>query len=98
MTRGLRRLRELGFRPAGILDIGAHDGAFAREARQVFPEAPILMLEALAEKEAVLEGVARALGNASYRIVLLGEEDAEGDRELVARDESATVESAVQTR
>ncbi|MET0258480.1 MAG: FkbM family methyltransferase [Methylobacterium sp.] len=78
MTRGLRRLRELGFRPAGILDIGAHDGAFAREARQVFPEAPILMLEALAEKEVVLEGVARALGNASYRIVLLGEEDAEG--------------------
>ena len=75
MTRGLMRMRDRGFVPPGILDIGAHDGNFARMAREVFPEAHILMINALAEKEPVLAAVARDLGNASHLIALLGDRE-----------------------
>ena len=77
MVQGLLRLRDAGFSPSGILDIGAHDGHFAREARQVYGDAHLLMIDALAEKEAVLADVAREIGNASHAIALLGEREAE---------------------
>ena len=77
MHQALFRLRDLGFEPAGILDVGAHDGAFARLARQAFPSARILMVDALEEKGPVLEEVARQLGNASHVIAMLGEADVE---------------------
>ncbi|AWN48661.1 glycosyl transferase [Methylobacterium terrae] len=73
----LAALRARGFAPAGLLDIGAHDGHFARDARRIFPEARILMVDALAEKAPVLEETAREIGNAAYAIALLGDADAE---------------------
>src|ERR1700747_2317767 len=42
---GLQLLQRLGFRPKGILDIGAFEGAFAQVARHFFADSPILMLE-----------------------------------------------------
>ena len=77
VTRALLRLRDYGFAPNGIVDVGAHDGLFARTARRVFPRARILMVEALPEKESVLRTVARDLGHADHAIALLGEDDGE---------------------
>ena len=74
VERSLRRLRAKGFAPSGLIDVGAHDGSFARVARRVFPEARIVMIDALEEKGPVLERVADELGNSTHRIALLGEE------------------------
>ncbi len=74
VERSLRRLRAKGFAPSGLVDVGAHDGSFARVARRVFPEARIVMIDALEEKGPVLGRVADELGNSTHRIALLGEE------------------------
>ncbi len=73
--RCLARLKGKGFAPAGILDVGAHDGWWARTARAHFPDARILMVDALAEKEATLRDACAAIGNAEFQIVLLGDKD-----------------------
>lgn len=75
MFQRLVHLRDLGFNPAGILDIGAHDGNFSRGARQIFPNANILMIDALLEKEPVLASTCEELGNADYVIALLGDKE-----------------------
>ena len=75
LDRALGRLRQHGFMPSAILDVGAHDGAFARAARCVFPDAHIVMVDALEEKDAVLRAVAASIGNASHKIALLGEQE-----------------------
>jgi FkbM family methyltransferase len=72
---GLHVLQALGFRPKGILDIGAFEGAFARTARHFFAQSPILMLEAQPGKEVQLKAIAAQLPDVDYRIVLLGTEN-----------------------
>jgi FkbM family methyltransferase len=72
---GLLVLQALGFRPKGILDIGAFEGAFARMARHFFTQSPILMLEAQPGKEEQLKAIAAQLPDVDYRIVLLGTEN-----------------------
>ncbi|HUE34732.1 MAG TPA: FkbM family methyltransferase [Mycobacterium sp.] len=72
---GLHVLQKLGFRPKGILDIGAFEGAFAGMARHFFAQSPILMLEAQPGKEVRLKAIAAQLPDVDYRIVLLGAED-----------------------
>jgi len=51
MYESLLRIRNRGFSPTGILDIGAYGGDWARGARSLFPDSHILMIEALAERE-----------------------------------------------
>jgi len=41
----LELLKDLGFKPQGILDIGAHIGKWSMMANSVFPDTPILMIE-----------------------------------------------------
>lgn len=72
IPEGLARLRQRGFQPENILDVGAYQGWFARQCRSVWPAAHILMVDALAEKEPFLRGTANALGNAGWVIALLG--------------------------
>jgi FkbM family methyltransferase len=72
---GLHVLQALGFRPKGILDIGAFEGAFARTARHFFAQSPILMLEAQPGKEVQLKAIAAQLPDVDYRMVLLGTEN-----------------------
>src|SRR6476646_7064451 len=66
------RLREQGFMPGGIVDIGAHEGQWTRMIREVFPTSPVLMIEAREEQEAVLKQLCAADKNANYAIALLG--------------------------
>jgi hypothetical protein len=72
---GLHVLQGLGFRPKGILDIGAFEGAFAQMARHFFGQSPILMLEAQPGKEVQLKAIAAQLPDVEYRIALLGAEN-----------------------
>jgi FkbM family methyltransferase len=71
---GFHVLQCLGFRPKGILDIGAFEGAFALTAQYFFPQAPILMFEAQPGMEVHLKAIARQVPHMEYRIQLLGAE------------------------
>jgi FkbM family methyltransferase len=87
MFQGLLRLRELGFAPTGILDVGSYEGNFSRGARQIFPQAYILMIDALAENGPVLARVCRELGNADHLIAMLGDREIEAAAFFVANTE-----------
>ena len=87
MFRGLVRLRDMGFAPTGILDVGAYEGHFSRGVRPIFEEAHVLMIEALAEKGPVLADVCRQVGNAEHVIALLGDRDTEATPFFVVNTE-----------
>ncbi len=87
MFQALAGLRDLGFAPTGILDVGAHDGDFSRGARQIFTEASILMIDALAEKGPVLADLCGELGNADHLIAMLGDRDTEAASFFVVNTE-----------
>lgn len=73
--QGILRLKDRGFVPDAILDIGAHSGAWSRAARVIYPDAYMLMVEPLAEKAASLQATCRDIGNAGYAMELLGERE-----------------------
>src|SRR5437763_750938 len=69
----LATLRELGFRPNAIVDVGAFVGEWSTTAHSYFPDAPVVMLEARPTQREVLERVADALATpADVVIALLG--------------------------
>ena len=87
MFQGLVRLRDLGFAPTGILDVGAYEGNFSRGARQIFEKAHILMIDALAEKGPVLADVCREVGNAHCLTAMLGDKETEATSFYVVKTE-----------
>lgn len=70
--RAYRRLVAAGFTVSGIVDVGAYEGNWARLARRVFPDAPILMVEPQKQKQTLLEATCAELGNVSYVPAVLG--------------------------
>lgn len=69
-------MRALGFRPTTIVDVGAYHGHWARSAKEIFPEASILMIEAQESKERYLRELQGAHPNSMfYKLALLGAED-----------------------
>ncbi|MGY3483168.1 hypothetical protein ACVW1C_001051 [Bradyrhizobium sp. USDA 4011] len=73
MFFALEELHRLGFNPDAILDIGAYTGEFSTAVRSIFPDAFILMIDALEENEGALADTSRRIGNAEYRYALLRE-------------------------
>ena len=69
------RLAKSGFNPGGIIDIGAYHGDWARLIAKMYPDVPILMIEALAEKKTHLDKVKSDLHQAKYELCLLGNEE-----------------------
>jgi len=75
MEWSLGNMRRLGFRPAGVVDIGAYKGEWTEMARKIFPEAACLMLEAQESQKHFLDEVKSRNGSAvNYRIAVLGPE------------------------
>jgi FkbM family methyltransferase len=75
MEFSLRNMRNLGFHPKIIVDVGAHIGQWSLMAHGIFPDASFLMLEAQTSKSPTLEAVSRAHpGKFRHRIALLGPE------------------------
>lgn len=65
-----------GFRPAGIVDVGANIGNWTRMASGIFPDVPVVMLDGNRDYEPVLRETARTLGpRVTYAIGVLGPED-----------------------
>lgn len=51
------RLRQKGFLPAGIIDVGAYQGEWTNLVRRIFAGVPVLMVEAQQSKKARLEAI-----------------------------------------
>ncbi len=69
----LERLKHLGFNPNQIIDVGAYEGEWTKVVSQLFPEANILMCEAMPSKEEKLKPLINSRIN--YEIGVLGAED-----------------------
>ena len=69
------RLAQLGFRPSGILDIGAYEGSWTRTVANIFPRVPILMIEAQEGKRQALDRVRADVPLVDYTLCLLGDKD-----------------------
>lgn len=72
MWGSLQNLARIGFRPGGIIDIGAHVGDWARSAAEIF-DCPIHMIDARPSAEPYLTKV-----GFPYTISLLGSEGRPG--------------------
>lgn len=75
LTGFLENLRDNGFSPSAIVDIGANAGEWSRTASSIFPSAQILMFDGDPENEANLHNTVREIGSRSrYFLRLLGPE------------------------
>ncbi len=59
LTSFLEDVRARGFRPRGILDVGAHRGDWTRAVAPIFPDAAFILIEPLAEMADDLARTAR---------------------------------------
>lgn len=76
MEASFRNLRKLGFDPQFIIDIGAFQGEWTAMAREEFPAAFILMLEAQENKRPGLEAIKmKNQGRVDFRMAVMGPTD-----------------------
>jgi len=68
----LSNIRRLGFNPGCCLDIGAYQGEWTCDFKQIFPDCAVLMLEGQEEKESYLKTIKNTYSHVDYRIALLG--------------------------
>jgi len=71
----LKRIKQLGFNPVSCLDIGAFEGTWTDEFKEIFPECSVLMLEGQHEKEPFLAKTKQKYKDVDYRIALLGADE-----------------------
>ena len=74
MFVSLERLRSLGFNPVQIVDVGAFEGEWTVTTSLIFPNAKILMVEAMPQKVLALQPL-KSNSNIDYEIAVLGEAD-----------------------
>lgn len=70
----LELIRQKGFSPKVVLDIGGFVGAWTRMCREVWPQAAVCMFEPQPDKRAVLESLVRSMPGVTLRSELLGRE------------------------
>jgi FkbM family methyltransferase len=70
---GLRALEAAGYAPDLVIDVGAYEGEWTRQALPHFPTARFLLIEAQPSKEAILRAMHDgARDRVAYEIALLG--------------------------
>ena len=74
MFVSLERLRNLGFNPKQIIDVGAFEGEWTAATSLIFPNANILMVEAMPQKEPKIKSL-KANPKIDYEIAVLGATD-----------------------
>jgi FkbM family methyltransferase len=90
----LGHLRDNGFSPSAILDIGANAGEWSRVAASIFTASRILMFDGDPENEPPLYNAVREIGGrSSYTLCLLGPE--KKDEVTFYRPEAGTTGSSV---
>jgi FkbM family methyltransferase len=76
MFLSLERLRNIGFNPKEIVDVGAYEGEWTSQCAAIFPQAHFTMVEAMEQKQDKLQQIA-ARTNAHVAIAVLGARDGE---------------------
>ena len=75
MEGSLGNLAAVGFTPSAVLDVGAHEGRWARMAAKAFPGAAFHLFEAQPGQKPALEAALAEIGRrGSVNIILLGPE------------------------
>ena len=67
-----RDLRQRGFSPSTILDIGAAQGHWTRACLTVYPQARYFLCDALTENEPLLSALRTEHGNIDFMIAAAG--------------------------
>jgi len=76
----LTRLQgERSWDPRVIVDVGANHGGWSQNARHLWPDAAILMIEADSQHTKHLEDMAKKIGNADFHIGLMADSEKEVD-------------------
>lgn len=76
LINSLINLRQIGFNPISIIDIGAYHGEWTAMIKKIFPDSSILMIEAQESKEDILKDVSQQYSpNVFYEMALLSSED-----------------------
>lgn len=73
----LEFVRSLGFLPATVVDVGANRGAWTRLAKEVFPDAGVLMIEPQPELAPDLDETCRSLAGVEWVETAVGAETGE---------------------
>ncbi len=73
MADGLARAKSHNFEVATIIDVGASDGKWSRQAMQEFPAARALAFEPLAERESALKDMRAKNGNFDFVLAAAGD-------------------------
>jgi len=63
------------WKPSGIIDVGANEGMWSRTAREIYPNAKILMVEACPMHDVSLKKTVKEIKNAESHIAVLSERD-----------------------
>jgi FkbM family methyltransferase len=72
-----RNIKRLGFSPKFCLDIGAYQGTWTSDFKQIFPECAIMMIEGQNSKEPYLIKTQNVHPGVNYKIALLGAAEAD---------------------
>lgn len=92
----LENIRDNGFSPVGIIDIGANVGDWSRTASSVFPSSRILMFDGDPDNEPALLNTVREIGSRSECfLALLGPEKKDGVTFYKHRPEIGTTGSSI---
>jgi len=68
----LSNIRRLGFSPKFCLDIGAYEGYWTSDFKQLFPDCAVMMIEGQHSKEPMLVKTQSLYNDVNYKIALLG--------------------------
>lgn len=75
MWGSVENLRRNGFMPGAIIDAGAYRGRWMQQMAEIYPNTPILMLEANPNLRSALERAAARVASTTLKIALLGPEN-----------------------
>jgi FkbM family methyltransferase len=70
----LTKLRDNGYKPDFVFDIGAYQGEWTSRTKKIFPGAAFLMIEAQRDKEKFMQKVVSENKDVRYEMVLVGKE------------------------
>jgi FkbM family methyltransferase len=74
----LKYLRDWGFQPASVIDVGAYHGEWAKMFKSIFPHSKVLMIEGQNGKSSILQEVCSNFkGDVVFEIALLGAKNGE---------------------
>jgi FkbM family methyltransferase len=74
----LKYLKEWGFQPVSVIDVGAYHGEWTQMFISIFPNSKVLMIEGQNDKSPILQEVCSSFnGDVVFEIALLGAKDGE---------------------